>query len=135
MARHSERWLADRKVSGIRSVRDEETRMAHALPHLGEIPIETVRPHHIRDLVRALKKGTLAPRTVRHVYGLLHTMFRDAQVEELVDSNPCVLRKGELPKMRDKDPTWRAGAVFAARARSADLGREPPVAGAAVRQH
>ncbi|MBI4821079.1 MAG: site-specific integrase [Deltaproteobacteria bacterium] len=39
-------------------------------------------------------------------------MFRDAQVEELVDSNPCVLRKGELPKMRDKDPTWRVGAVF-----------------------
>src|SRR5437899_257583 len=32
--------------------------------------------------------------------------------EELLDTNPCVLKRGELPKKIDKDPTWRQGAIF-----------------------
>lgn len=39
-------------------------------------------------------------------------MFHDAVVEELIDTNPCVLKRGDLPKKIDKDPTWRPGAVF-----------------------
>jgi integrase len=33
-------------------------------------------------------------------------------VDELITSNPCVLKRGELPGKIDKDPTWRSGAVF-----------------------
>src|SRR5262249_16156808 len=54
----------------------------------------------------------LAPRTVRHVYGVLHRMFEDAVADELIDSNPCAIKRGELPAKIDKDPTWRSGAVF-----------------------
>ena len=39
-------------------------------------------------------------------------MFEDAVAEELIESNPCTLGRGELPKKADKDPTWRAQAVF-----------------------
>lgn len=39
-------------------------------------------------------------------------MLGDAVAEELIRSNPCVLQRGELPKKKDKDPTWRRGAVF-----------------------
>ena len=75
--------------------------------------LEEVRPRHIRDLIKALRaQGKLAPRTIRHVYGALHTMFRDAQVDELIPANPCILKRGELPKRVDRDPTWRAGAVL-----------------------
>ena len=54
----------------------------------------------------------LAPRTIRSVYGTLHTLFKDAVVDELIDVSPCVLKREDLPKNKDKDPTWRAGAVF-----------------------
>jgi integrase len=39
-------------------------------------------------------------------------MFRDAVVDELIGANPCVLKRHDLPKAIDRDPSWRAGAVF-----------------------
>jgi len=77
-----------------------------------------VRPRHIRDLVHALKskcgpkKKDLAPRTVRHVYGVLHRMFADAVADEVVLANPCCLKRGDLPEKVDKNPAWRSEAVF-----------------------
>ena len=114
VARYERKWTADRKVQGLTSADDESTRLRlHALPTIGAMPIEEVRPRHIRDLIKALRaEGKLAPRTIRHVYGVLHVLFRDAVVDELIPTNPCILKRGELPKVIDKDPTWRAGAVF-----------------------
>jgi hypothetical protein len=39
-------------------------------------------------------------------------VLHDAQVDELIDANPCVLKKGDLPTKVDADPTWRKSAVF-----------------------
>jgi integrase len=67
-------------------------------------------------MVRALRQaGELAPRTILNVYGLVHTMFRDALVDELIEDNPCMLHRGELPEKTDKDPEWRASATYTAR--------------------
>jgi integrase len=72
-----------------------------------------VRPKHIRELVLGLRKaGVLAPRTIRNVYGALHCMFHSATAEELIAATPCVLARGVLPKLVDKDPEWRVTAVF-----------------------
>jgi hypothetical protein len=56
--------------------------------------------------------GKPAPRSIRHVFGVMSTMFKDAVADELIRSSPCVLRKGVLPKKMDKDPEWRATAIF-----------------------
>ena len=32
--------------------------------------------------------------------------------DEFIDATPCVVIKGELPKKTDKDPSWRATAVY-----------------------
>jgi integrase len=67
----------------------------------------------VAELVEGLREaGDLAPRTVRHIYGQLHARFRRAYRKGLVDGNPCALERHELPKKEDKDPTWRASAVF-----------------------
>jgi hypothetical protein len=50
--------------------------------------------------------------TLRKVYGTLHTLFRDAVIEELVEHTPCVLSSKELGLNEDKDPEWRATAVY-----------------------
>ena len=39
-------------------------------------------------------------------------MFRDAMIEELVESTPCVLSDAHLPSAKDKDPELRDTAVF-----------------------
>ncbi len=37
---------------------------------------------------------------------------RGAVADELIESNPCAIKRGELPAKIDKDPTWRSAAVF-----------------------
>jgi hypothetical protein len=107
--RYADAWLKRRTTT---TKKDDEGRLKHALPTVGALEIGEVRPRHIRELVKRLAATKLAPRTVRHVYGVLHTIFHDTQVDELIDANPCVLKRGDLPKKVDKDPTWRPSAVF-----------------------
>jgi len=112
--RYTERWSKGRTDQGLASAHDDFTRLRlHALPSIGHLDMQDVRPRHIRDLVKLLRaRGKLAPRSIRHIYGALHTMFRDAVVDELISANPCILKRGELPRRIDKDPRWRATAVF-----------------------
>ena len=125
VAEFVDRWLKSRKH--ISTVKDEESRLKlHVLPYIGSMPIADVRPRHIRDLMlklrdktkapgkghRRVKAEKLAPRTIRHVFATLHRMFKSAIIEELIDSNPVMVEKNVLPKNVDKDPEWRATAVF-----------------------
>jgi integrase len=115
VARYAEKWLAARERRGLRSVPDDRHRLAHAIGRIGHLKLKDVRRQDVRDMVRALvEKGDLAPRSILHVYATLRVMFADAVIEELVSATPCTLKQrlGELPKKRDADPHWRAGAVF-----------------------
>jgi hypothetical protein len=114
-----EEWISAKEARGVDAVKDEKTRLRlHVLPTLGKVPIAELRPHHVRDLVTRLRatnsrRGTrLAPRSVRHIYAALHQVLHDAVVDEVLLSNPCVLKRGELPAKIDRDPAWRPTAVF-----------------------
>lgn len=116
----SKTWCDEREARAFSSAGDDRVRFKlHVLRavvggvRLGSLPLDEVRPRHIRDLVRKLSAdGNLAPRSIRNVYGMLHTFFHDAVVDELITANPCVLKQGELPGKIDKDPSWRAKAVY-----------------------
>jgi integrase len=112
--RYAVHWAEERRAAGISTAHDDATRLRlHALPHLGKLLLEDVRPKHIRDLIKHLRQTTkLAPRSVRHVYAALRLLFRHAVVDELVPNSPCALKPSDLPKLIDKDLAWRAGAVF-----------------------
>jgi integrase len=112
--RYGEQWLDKRTTN---CVKDDRARLTnHVFPVLGDELLAEIRPRNIKALVDGLiakmKKEEIAPRTVRHVYGVLHTMFEQAVEDELLESNPCVLKRGYLPKKRDKDPLWRPSAKF-----------------------
>jgi integrase len=114
VARYCARWIERRETT---NKADDEARLRlHALPLLGRMKLVDVRPRDVKSLVDHLvgrmKKQELAPRTVRHIYGTLHTMFEQAREDELIEANPCALKKGYLPKKRDKDPTFRPLAKF-----------------------
>lgn len=107
-------WIAERKRRGIASYDDDETRLRlHVLPRIGDMLIADVRRVHIRDIVRDLMATDMAPRTIRNVYAVTHTLFGDAQVEERIAANPCTLKRGELPGKIDKHADWRHKATFA----------------------
>ena len=124
LAAYAKRWVERRKERGIASARDDGARFRlHINPHringlpFGLMPIADVEPLHIRDLVRDLvgekdPAKKLAPRSIRNLYGMLHTMFIDARMERLIVANPCELPREALPKKRDKDPLWRSSAHF-----------------------
>jgi len=106
-------WLERRKLRNLVSYVDDVGRLTnHVLPRVGATRLDELRPHHIRDLVRALVATGMAARTVRNTYGILRTMLRDAYVDEVIPSNPCVLHRGELPGKEDKDPEWRSQATY-----------------------
>src|SRR5262249_8835670 len=82
---YGERWLKGRPALGIATAADEAARLRlHAWALVGDVLLKDLRPHHVRDMVRALRlkvlsRGTpLAPRTVRHVYATLHAMLHEA---------------------------------------------------------
>jgi integrase len=65
------------------------------------------------DLVLNMRKeNRLAPRTIRHIYFALRQIFHEAVADELLEGHPCVLNRGVIPKIADKDPEWRATAIF-----------------------
>lgn len=106
-------WLKERRKLGLRNVDNDESRLdLHILPVLGGLPLGDVRVRHLKDLVLHLRSGSLAPRTIHSIYGLTHKLFQDAVVDELIEHNPCQLDKRYLGAKKDKDPTWRAGAIF-----------------------
>lgn len=112
--RFAERWLKERASRKLRAFADDKGRINnHVLPALGPLRLEEVRPHHFRDFVRALRKrDKLAPRTIRNVIGIAHAMFEDAVIDEVIPSNPCKLKRGEMPGKDDKDPEWRNAATY-----------------------
>lgn len=106
-------WVARRKKCGLRNTHNERAQLEnHVLPVLGDEPLTEIRVRHIRDLIEALRCSRLAPRTVRSIYGTVHKLFADLVVDEILPATPCVLTKDQLPKLRDKNPEWRAQALF-----------------------
>ncbi|HEY3450898.1 MAG TPA: site-specific integrase [Myxococcales bacterium] len=120
-------WVSKRRDRGMLCADTEAGFVKHHIkPALGSVLLQDLRPRDVRDFVRALrckhalrnrardgaKESLLSAWTVHHVYGCLHNALSDAVVDELITVNPCELRRGELPKRTEADPTRRAGATF-----------------------
>jgi hypothetical protein len=119
---YAERWYQAQLKAGVVTAKLDWGRLENwVLPTLGDMPLDKVRRTDMKDLVVYLQeaisprtKETLSPRQVHHIYAACRGMFRDALADELILATPCTLRikKGELPKKRDKDPRWRALAIY-----------------------
>lgn len=123
LAQYAAKWLALREASGVKSLRNERSRLTHhVLPVLGAKPLDAVRRSDVRDLIAGYAASVSeetgkppAPRMVHRVYEDLRTMFAHAvEVDEILPASPCTLRvrRGELPKKKDADPRWRTSAVY-----------------------
>jgi integrase len=65
------------------------------------------------DLIDSLRREkALAPKSIYNVYSNLKALFRDAQLDDLIDSSPCILTKHQLGPNEDKNSEWRATAIY-----------------------
>lgn len=107
------RWLVLREESGHDWKKDRGRLDNHVLPALGSCELTEITTAQIAELVHALRfRVKLANRTVRNVYSVLAAVFRDARIAGHIQQTPCVLTEAQLGPVLDKDPTWRASALF-----------------------
>jgi integrase len=111
------RWLIIREESGHDWKKDRGKLEKHVLPIIGGVDVHDVTAAQIAEIVHALRfREKLANRTVRNIYSVLAAVFRDARIDpqlaSLVKQSPCVLTEAQLGSITDKDPEWRAQALF-----------------------
>jgi integrase len=108
-----DRWLARRAQVRPRSLRTDRQRLeSYARPAFAGVPLADITAAWVRVWVARLAED-LAPRTVRHAYATLSWVLRDAVVDGIIPSTPCILGPADLPADADADPEWRAGFWFA----------------------
>ncbi|MBL8910384.1 MAG: hypothetical protein JNM17_06740, partial [Archangium sp.] len=113
VAEYAAQWTEARKARKLmNATRDLKRLRRHAFPVFGAKRLGVVAPREVRAWVLSLRAAGWAPRTVRNLYGLLHRLFADAVADELIIASPAVLKKGDLPKKKDKDPKWRSSAKY-----------------------
>jgi integrase len=113
--RYLEHWLEQRREAGHDWKQDRGRLTKHVIPVLGAHELAKLRAPLIADLVRRLRFKSdprLAVRTVRNIYSVLAAALRDATINGLIDVSPCILTDAQLGSVVDKDPEWRAGALF-----------------------
>ncbi|CAN5178576.1 hypothetical protein BH11MYX1_BH11MYX1_04450 [soil metagenome] len=109
------RWIPIRKEEGQDWARDEGKLTKHILPVIGSLELPDITTVVVAELVHDLRyKRTpkLANRTVRNIYNVLAACLRDAAFKGLITASPCSLTERQLGKVIDKDPEWRATALF-----------------------
>ena len=114
VARYAARWIEEREKLGLDDWTLDKSRLAHhVLPTLGDMRLDQVRPRHISELAKKLRMGgKLAPKTIYNIYSVMKALFRDAHLGDLIDASPCILTKYQLGENVDKNPEWRASAIY-----------------------
>jgi integrase len=85
---------------------------AYTYPHIGNVRLQDITTLMMQRVFNKVKESggknrktkkcrPLAPKTVRHIGGLLHTAFQTAIVWGLIRSNPVIIKN--LPKVEKKE--------------------------------
>lgn len=115
----AETWLEERRALDLDWTNDRGRLENHVFPRIGDMPIASVRTRHLIELFRWRRTTPLeatgelpSQRLVYNIYSVVSALFRDAKLAERIASSPCELDDRHLGPFVDKDPEWRAGAVF-----------------------
>ncbi len=110
-------WVERRRVRGVEDADNDEARIrdhVSSVNGLGQMLLDEIRPNHLVALFTVLrndKQRDLAPKTIWNVYGAVQGLFKEALIDGLIDSSPCILTEAHVGAKVDKDPEWRPTAV------------------------
>ncbi|HEY0881623.1 MAG TPA: site-specific integrase, partial [Archangium sp.] len=116
VSRFFDSWIKERERHVRTWKNDESVMRIHVLPSIGSMRLDEVRAKHIVDLVKGWRSKPaderLAPKSIYNAYSTVSALFRDADLADLIDSDPCKLTKHQLGPKVDADPEWRPTALF-----------------------
>ena len=108
-------WIEERRRLDLDWKNDRAWLEHHVLPVIGDLKIADVRTRHIINLfhrIRTNAERPVAQRTVYSIYSTVSALFRDAKLANKIEQTPCCLEERQLGPLVDKDPEWRATAIF-----------------------
>ncbi|MQY34902.1 putative prophage phiRv2 integrase [Streptomyces sp. RB17] len=113
---HAERWLASLTMDPGTFVGTELRIRLHVLPYLGSRTLGSLRPTHIREWLRKLQDGGVAPAYQRVIFANLSTMLTAAVDDRLIPENPCRSSSVRAPKLDPRRTVpWSRESVLAVR--------------------
>lgn len=101
VAEYAQDWLAQLQVKPA-TVAMYRSIVTHQLGHVGPMRLTRVSPPDIRALLAEREREGYSGRTRRAILDVLRMMFRMAEGDQLVDSNPAQLVKA--PRIDAKEP-------------------------------
>lgn len=97
-------------------VSTEQRIRLHVLPHLGTRSLDSLRPIHVREWLRKLQDGGVAPSYQRVIFANLNAMLGAAVDDRLIPNNPCRSSSVKAPKPEPRRIVpWRPERVLAVR--------------------
>ena len=91
VAEYAAAWLELRKAAGVVMAADEKQWLeTYVLPEIGALPLDAVRPIHVRGLLAKAVTAGRQRETVRKIRGVLARVFDAAWKAELVPENPVL---------------------------------------------
>src|SRR5665213_1639541 len=111
LAAYAAQWLE--MQTSDESTREAQARRlrVHILPDLGATPLAALRATQVQSWLRS-KQITLAPSTVRVVFGTLSAVMASAVDDDRIAKNPCQAGAVRLPKRELKRIVpWSASQV------------------------
>jgi hypothetical protein len=108
-------WIEERKALDLDWKNDRARLQHHVLPVIGDMRIADVRTRHMIDLFHRIRTNVerpVAQRTVYSIYSTVTALFRDAKLADKIEQTPCCLDERQFGPLIDKDPEWRATAIF-----------------------
>src|SRR5450755_3058125 len=95
-----EAYTERRKLEGVKTWQDEARWLRlDVLPVIGSMPIDKVRPAHIREVLEGAQARGRWHQSLIHVRGVMSRMFARPWRDELIAENPVA--RVELPRTRE----------------------------------
>jgi integrase len=102
-ARWAEEWLEGNPAKRSASLaRDRAALRTHLLPVLGNLPVASITPRHVRTAVEGMRAKGLAPKSVRTYTGTLVAVLNAAVEAELIGRSPVRGINVERTRRRDR---------------------------------
>lgn len=97
-AQAAEEWLGRKALTrGATTLRAYRREIAYALPYIGPLRLQAVKPLDIRRMLDALAKKGLSPRTLKKVLERVRAVFKEALAHEVIARDPTAAIRIEAP--------------------------------------
>ncbi|MEW1720857.1 site-specific integrase [Streptomyces sp. NPDC093109] len=113
----AERWLSAQTTDPTTQIATETRLRLHAFPRIGSRPLDSFRPSHIQELVKALEDSPIEGTYARIIYANVRAVLSAAVDDGLLNRNPCGSKSVRPPAAESaRVVPWLPEQVLAVRA-------------------